>query len=231
MTTAVLVHGAWHGAWVWDDVRHHLDRRGVAVATPDLPQDGCAHDVATLAKFLDEVADDRLVLCGHSYGCDLISHAAVGRTDLAALIYIAGFVPGATPRLPGRPTVGWDCGIRHDDGTVEVNPERAVEALYHDCPPGVAQAAIARLRPVLADATDYLGEPSDDLPIDRIYSVYAVCTDDRMVDADDQREVAVRADRVVEWPTSHSPMLSRPDLVADLVIDVVGKVARDSDDR
>ena len=48
-------------------------------------------------------------------------------------------------------------------------------------------------------------------------STYVVCTDDRAVHPDTQREMAEHADDRVVWDTSHSPMLSRPDLVADLL--------------
>ena len=48
-------------------------------------------------------------------------------------------------------------------------------------------------------------------------STYVVCTDDRAVHPDTQREMAKHADDRVVWDTSHSPMLSRPDIVADLL--------------
>jgi pimeloyl-ACP methyl ester carboxylesterase len=39
-----------------------------------------------------------------------------------------------------------------------------------------------------------------------------------MIHPDNQREMAAAAGaEVVEWPSSHSPFLSHPDLVADLV--------------
>jgi hypothetical protein len=39
-----------------------------------------------------------------------------------------------------------------------------------------------------------------------------------MIHAETQREMAaLAAAKIIEWPTGHSPFLSRPDLVADLV--------------
>ena len=35
--TIILVHGAWHGAWCWDDVAEALRGHGFEVLTPDLP--------------------------------------------------------------------------------------------------------------------------------------------------------------------------------------------------
>jgi hypothetical protein len=50
-----------------------------------------------------------------------------------------------------------------------------------------------------------------------IPSTYAICTEDRGVEPDLQRRLAARAGTTVEWDTSHSPFLSRPDLVVDLL--------------
>ena len=51
-------------------------------------------------------------------------------------------------------------------------------------------------------------------------STYVVCTEDRAVGVGLQRVLAQRCTRSIEWPTSHSPFLSRPELVADLLIDL-----------
>jgi pimeloyl-ACP methyl ester carboxylesterase len=49
-------------------------------------------------------------------------------------------------------------------------------------------------------------------------STYVVCTLDRAIPLEHQRRMAARASERVEWQTGHSPFLSRPDLVADLLI-------------
>ena len=51
-------------------------------------------------------------------------------------------------------------------------------------------------------------------------STYAICALDNIVHPDLQRILARRATTSVEWPTGHSPFLSRPDLVADLLSSV-----------
>jgi pimeloyl-ACP methyl ester carboxylesterase len=48
-----------------------------------------------------------------------------------------------------------------------------------------------------------------------------VCTEDRATPPEEQREYARRADRVVELPTGHHPMLSRPELLAQVLAEVV----------
>ena len=53
-------------------------------------------------------------------------------------------------------------------------------------------------------------------------STYVVTTGDQGVHPDLQRILARRCTTAVEWPTGHSPFLSRPDLLADLLIDRAG---------
>ena len=63
----------------------------------------------------------------------------------------------------------------------------------------------------------------------RSTSTYVVCTDDRTMHPESQRKMAKHADdHVVEWDTSHSPMLSRPDLVADLLAALAAQTTKAS---
>jgi hypothetical protein len=48
-------------------------------------------------------------------------------------------------------------------------------------------------------------------------STYAVCAQDNAVHPDLQRILARRCTRTVEWASGHSPFLSHPDWVADLL--------------
>jgi pimeloyl-ACP methyl ester carboxylesterase len=54
-------------------------------------------------------------------------------------------------------------------------------------------------------------------------TTYVVCKQDHGVNPDDQRAMAARADDVVELDTSHSPFLSQPRRVADVIAERVRK--------
>jgi pimeloyl-ACP methyl ester carboxylesterase len=220
MTTVVLVHGAFHGAWCWEPVRTLLDERGVANLAPDLPLAGLDGDADTVRGVLDAI-DGPVVLCGHSYGGMVISRAASGRDDVDRLVYLCAVqvVDDAEMAATMRPTPLMEHLVHGDDGSLAVDLDHAAELFYHDCDDDVAAAAVAQLRPMP------LGIGSDAAPGAElgpaawmhVPSTYVVCTDDRILHPDAQRDMAQHADEVVDWDTSHSPMLSRPELVADLL--------------
>jgi pimeloyl-ACP methyl ester carboxylesterase len=106
MTTYVLVHGAWAGAWVWHEVRPLLWRAGHDVYTPSLSGQserihiGGPHinltthieDVKKLIEF-EELSD--IVLVGHSYGGMVITGLADLIPDrLKHVVFLDAFMPG-----------------------------------------------------------------------------------------------------------------------------------------
>jgi pimeloyl-ACP methyl ester carboxylesterase len=228
MTTVVLVHGAFHGAWCWEPVRNALDARGIANLAPDLPLTGLDTDAATVAAVLDAV-DGPVVLCGHSYGGMVISRAASGRDDVDRLVYLCAVQIADDDEMTTtmRPTLLMEHLVRGDGGAMSVDPEFAAECFYHDCAPAAAADAVARLRPMpVGIGPSSAAEPEVVPPAWlTIPSTYVVCTDDRTLHPDAQRDMARHATDVVTWDTSHSPMLSQPDLVADLLAELASRVA------
>jgi pimeloyl-ACP methyl ester carboxylesterase len=226
MTTVVLVHGAFHDSSCWELVRSALDERGVSNLTLDLPFGGFDSDAAAVAKLLDAI-DGPIVLCGHSYGGMVISQAASGRDDVDHLVYLCAVQVADPDELTAsfKPTLLMEHLVHADDGVTSVDPDWAVECFYHDCDPEVANGAASHLRPMAHG----MGPAADAPPVRAAWmdipSAYVVCTDDRTVHPDTQREMAKHADFVVEMDTSHSPMLSRPDLVADVLADLAAKVS------
>lgn len=224
--TVVLVHGAFHDGWCWELVRRALDERGVPNLSLDLPFGGLDADAGALRALLDAV-DGPVVLCGHSYGGMVISQAASGRDDVDHLVYLCAVQVADPAELAAsfKPTLLMEHLVHGDDGVTTVDPDWAVECFYHDCDPELAAAAVARLRPM----ANGIGAAPESTPVRPawmdIASTYVVCTDDRTVHPDSQREMAAHASAVVEMATSHSPMLSRPDLVADLLAKVVAERA------
>jgi pimeloyl-ACP methyl ester carboxylesterase len=103
MSTYVLVHGAWMGAWAWDDVAASLRARGEGVVAVELPAHGADATpiaeatldayVAAVARAVD-AAQAPVVLVGHSLGGMVITQVAEQRpSQIAKLVYVAAFVP------------------------------------------------------------------------------------------------------------------------------------------
>src|SRR5712691_4124331 len=90
--TIVLVHGGWAGPESWSRVVSRLNDDGFVTVTPTLGLDTLAADVAIVQQALDEIPGKK-VLVGHSYGGEVITNAAFGRSDVVSLVYTAAFAP------------------------------------------------------------------------------------------------------------------------------------------
>lgn len=227
--SVVLVHGAWHGPWCWDRVRAGLDARGITCATVDLPtgasggRAGLADDVAAVRRTLDDL--EAVVLVGHSYGGAAVTGAGL-HSAVRRLVYLASFplddgescsaAAGAEAEAAGISHDGRfePEFVMNDDGTFVPTPQSAATMFYNDCGADTVAWAVSQLRPQPMAA---LAESVGDIAWREKPSSYAICSDDNAVHPDLQRILATRCTDSVEWPTSHSPFLSRPELVVDYI--------------
>ena len=221
----VLVHGAYHGAWCWDELRTELERGGHVSTAVDLP---CDDADAGAERYVDEVIhampkqSDAVVIVGHSLA-GLTIPIAASRTRTLMTIYLCAILP--VPGLsfdaqradmearfqPSKPPVG------HPDGSATWPEEGAIETYYHDCAPDVAEAAARRLRRQYWKITQEV-TPLRQWPA--VPAAYILCTDDRAI----SRAYSVRAARrqlgidPIELPGGHSPFLSRPRILAQALV-------------
>lgn len=205
-------------------MRELLDARGVPSVAPDLPMTTLDRDAAVLSAALAAIPGDAIVI-SHSWGGSVATLGAIGARGVRHLIYIAAVLTEAghptrsSVPVEGRETLRPKVVIETDTTTV-IDREVSLAAFYHDVEPSLARQAASRLRPF--QKTGYAVIDTDAVAAWRtIPTTYVVCADDRMIHPDTQREMAAMAAaagaEVLEWPSSHSPFLSHPDLVADLV--------------
>ncbi len=222
MATYVLVHGAWHGAWAWDEVTPLLEAAGHRVITVDLPRSTLAANVETIRAAV-ESADEPVILVGHSAGGMWVTQTAEEVPEqIARLVYVAAFLPAngqALGDLAAHDIVQTNLLVDEAAGTAIVAEEARREAFYGECTDEVAAAASARNIP---EALDPFGTPMQ-LTEERNGSVprtYVECLRDRAIVIDKQRSMraARPCDPVFTIDTDHSPMLSRPAELANALL-------------
>ncbi len=221
--TVLLVHGAWHGSWCWKRLAPELERRGLAVATLDLPsvhevlppgRPALAADAAAVRSKLDSL-DGPVILLGHSYGGMVISLAAPG-AQVAQLVYLCAFVPGPGESLIDLAPPRHASFVRAlEDGRTIPDAAQAAAVFYADCDRETQRWACSQLKPQPAAAfAEAVPQPAwQSLP-----STYIVCTEDQAIAPALQRErFAPRLGRALTLEASHSPFLSRPAVLAGLI--------------
>jgi pimeloyl-ACP methyl ester carboxylesterase len=217
MTAAVLVHGGWHSASCWDLVRAELTADGIRSVAPQLPMTSTLDvDAAVVRETLDSLDEDAVVVA-HSWGGSPVTLGASGARGVRHLIYLAAFMieAGRPAPVDMRELPPMDA-VQIGPEVAVVNPEFAFDAFYHDCDPQVAADCTAQLRPFACVGWDLV--ETSVAPAWSLYpTTYVVCAQDRGISPDDQRAMAAKAGDVVELDTSHSPFLSRPRQVADVI--------------
>ncbi|MBV9939600.1 MAG: alpha/beta hydrolase [Acidobacteriaceae bacterium] len=220
----VLVHGALTGASVWNAVAERLQSEGFVTIAPALPLRGLESDAVYLSTFLDTLKG-LSVLVGHSYGGSVISHPAVAKDHLQALVFVSAFLPDSgesTGELNGR-WLGSQLGeattiVRPYPGghDLYLNPEHFAAVYAADLPPATVSLMAAAQRPI---DTAALGEAFHGSPMCRSIPSWAVLsTRDRSLPIGTQRFMAKRAaSSVVEIEASHVTPVSQPKAVADVI--------------
>lgn len=225
--TVVFVHGACvrDGAWWWSRTADLLLKQGIDSVSARLPSCGetglvpgaggpsLDEDIAELRDVLDAVGP--AILVSHSYG-GVVATAAGRSGDVRHLVYIDAVLPDVGESMASfggsEPAPYLDFAA---DGTFGARPEVAEDRFLHDCDRAAVDGAIARLTWQTAAVG---AQPVTEAAWRTIPSTYVVCADDRATPPEFQRSQARRATTVVELATGHHPMLSRPDLLADLIV-------------
>ncbi len=238
MTTFTLLHGAWHGAWCWDQVAAILRGRGHRVTVPVMP--GLGERAAelragiTLGRFVDALVDHLVtedvrdgVLVGHSFGGNVITGAAarlrksgedgVGR--IAELVFLDAMVP--LSGIPPCETVPREVWARRRAGAIMVggvpclSPPKA-DALGIFDP---EQAAFIEERMVphpietYETAIDFDGAPDQGFT-----ARYIMVTNPVYPPLADHRARAQALGwRFQEIATGHDAMIGAPEALADLL--------------
>jgi pimeloyl-ACP methyl ester carboxylesterase len=229
--TVVLVHGAFADGSSWSAVIDQLSARGVNAVAVANPLRGVSADSAYLASVLEQT-EGPIVLVGHSYGGALISNAATGNENVVALVFVAAFAPDEGEVL-GQVEAGSKDSVLNsalvprqyptaDGGSATefmIDPAKARDAFAGDVSDQQATLIAAVQRPVAELA---FGEPSGPPAWKEKPSWAVVATGDKAAGTDVVRSMAERAGATItEVAGSHVIMISRPDVVTDVIMQAV----------
>lgn len=216
-----LIHGSTQDARCWDLLAPELERRGQRVVRASLPTDNPAADTDFYAKaILSSIPgnSEEVVLVGHSasgYFLPLVAE----RRRVQRMVFLAAIIP--------QIGVSFLDQLRADSTLLQPNwigkdPSKdesvALDFLFHDCPPEVAQWALTTriLLPLQKVASEVY--PLQHWP--EVESSYILCKDDRTINPEWSRRAARERLGVeaIEIPGGHSPYLSRPAQLADVLV-------------
>jgi pimeloyl-ACP methyl ester carboxylesterase len=236
----VMVHGGFHGAWCWERVIDELGRLGHEAVAVDLPGHGERRNETAPTTFEErtgailEVLRPGDVLVGHSGGGFDITHAADAVPDMISHVsYLAAGLPREGRTWPEAMALRADgtmgdfdaAGLLsylrfHEDGAVSVAAVAgAREKFFHDCEDETVRWAFERMCPERAGETSSTPVSVANFWAADLPRSFILCLQDR---AQERWNADLVAQRLGVEPlsidTSHSPFLSRPRELAELLV-------------
>jgi len=240
----VLVHGGFHGAWCWSRTVEALQELGHDAVAVDLPGHGERRDEAEPTTFAGRTeailaaVEPGDVLVGHSGGgFDVTLAADTAPESVGHVVYLAAGLPREGRTWPEAMAMRADGSIGDfdvagmlghlrigDDGSMSVATAEGARALfYHDCDDATIEWAFERLCPERAGETSTVPVSvpafwAADLP-----RSYIRCLQDRAKPGWLSDLVAERLGvDPLTIDASHSPFLSRPTELAQLLVEAAG---------
>jgi pimeloyl-ACP methyl ester carboxylesterase len=234
MSTFLLVHGAWHGAWCWHKIMSRLEKMGHTVIAPDLPALGRDRtpvkrvSLATWREHVCRIVDsvpEQVILVGHSRGGIVISEVAEHRPRrIRTLVYLTAFLLRDGESLfdlagsDEASLVPPNMVMSEDKSSSTIREEALRDTFYGECSDDDVALARLCLQPEptvpLATPVHITDENYGSVP-----RVYIECLRDKamVLPLARRMQAALPCDRVLTIDTDHSPFFSRPDELAALL--------------
>jgi pimeloyl-ACP methyl ester carboxylesterase len=233
--TYVLVHGAWQAPYVWTDVKVNLEKEGNTVILVELPGHGSDQTptyTLSLDGYRDKVVeainkvDGKVILVGHSMGGMVVTNVAEKiPSKLSKLVYIGAFVPVSGQALveisDPDSQLGPNLVASADQLTLDVKRENLTKLFIGDGTDAAKEKVLLNYRaePAIPFTNKVTLTNSNFGSVQKVYIktlqdiVISPGLQDRMI-------VSAGIKTVYEVNTSHSPFLSQPQAVSDLLLKV-----------
>ena len=224
--SVVLAHGAWADGSSWSKVIVALQAKGVTTIAAPLPLTSLSDDVVALDRAAERV-EGQLVLVGHAYAGAVIGSTRNRRVK--SLVYVAGLSPAegetvadvfyrAAPH-PQAPKVAPD-----GHGLIWLPSDAVATAFAQNATREEHALLSAVQRPISPACISVAVERPlwEDRP-----SWFLIAEQDRMIVQETQRFMAARMQaRVRSHPVDHTPIVTAPAVVVDLILEAVHDKAR-----
>lgn len=224
--TVVLVHGAWADGSCWSNVILPLRHQGLNVTAAPVPLTSLTDDSAALRHVIER-QDGPVILVGHAYAGAVIAAALDDRVK--SLVYIAALAPDegetvadvfyrAAPH-PEAPHLEPDAY-----GFIWMPEEGFRRAVVHKASADQIAIMAAVQRPI---ALKCIQEKAPAPAWKTKPSWFLLAEEDRMISPETQRYMANRMGaNIRSHPVDHSPMLTAPDLVVEVILDAARHTLR-----
>ncbi|MBA2708998.1 MAG: alpha/beta hydrolase [Tatlockia sp.] len=235
----LLIHGSWHGAWCWEKLTPYLLANKDQVTCFDLPGSGEKFgeiNEVTFDLLLNTVKDELIkqtkpvVLIAHSFAGLLTANLAEEfHHKINHIFYLAAWLPRKDYSLV-------DMAVEYNNSDLpsifsnapnpnwtQLDTEGARNFFYHDCGSEIQNFALSHIKPKngLPDRTK----------MKRVFtknsihkSTYVLCTEDKVINPLSQKDMAIRfglnSEQIIPFKSGHSPFLSQPEMLAQLIIGV-----------
>jgi pimeloyl-ACP methyl ester carboxylesterase len=230
MTTFALLHGAWHDPWCWTHLMPLLEDAGHTVVAPDLPSEDGSADFDTYADVACEAltqCDEDLIVVAHSLA-GATGALLPSRRPVRHLVYMCAAVPKEGVTLADQREIttpefqeGWLAALTEPDDQLRTrwnDLDFARTVFYGDCDEVVQAEAIEHLR---SQAAYPFAVPCSLTEHPSVSCTSVVCSDDLVVSSEWAKKKATEIGAtLIELPGGHSPFLSRPRAVADILLSV-----------
>jgi len=224
--TVVLVHGAFAESSSWNPVIAKLLAKGYPVVAVANPLRGVKSDASYVASMLDAISGP-VILVGHSYGGNVISVAATGKSNVKALVYVSGLAPdlgesasALVGKFPGStlgPTLAPPVTLADGSKDLYILQDKFHAQFAADVPASQAKLMAATQRPIVAAAFD---EPAGAPAWKTIPSWFLYGSLDKNIPPAVHAFLAKRAgakETVEVKGASHVVMMSHPDALLKLI--------------
>ncbi len=217
--TVVLVHGAWADGSCWQHVILPLQRQGLKITCVQIPLTSLTDDIAALQRVIERTTGP-VLLAGHAYGGAVIAGPHDDR--IKSLVYVAALAPDEGETLAdvfyrAEPHSDATRIAPDEHGFIWMPEEGFRNAVAHKASQDQAAILSAVQRPISlqciqekAPAPAWKTKPS----------WFLLAEEDRMISPETQRYMANRMGaNVRSHPVDHSPMLTAPDLVTEVILE------------